>query len=869
MRRTEAIANFLSQNSQHPFKYHPHLEVQVNVEPGQGTRDRASWTDGLDRWSAFRIPRKDAGEGGGQDTDIGFDLSQHAFAIGVTGWNYHDKVSEFCGYDLDSVRGHKKGLEDDELTKIVNKLKEISYVTILRSTGGSGYHCYISIANSLHVGNHTEHAALARAILSKLSALCNYAFEPKFDACGSILWIWHKKQVSNAYESIHLASGSLSSVPPDWKSFTTSNSIRKNHRLDSSVSFDAVALEPEHQRLIKWLEDNHCSWSWNSELNLLVCHTYNLKQAHKELNYVGNFDTVATGASGANEGQDHNCYCTPLRGGSWVIRRFGKESKEHSLWKHTDSKSPSIYYNCFNEFGAAARKVGGALGQDGSYYIPESTRTIDAVAKMGGTLRVPEIFKTRSSTLKDIGNDKILVSFPMEKSDAPPEGWYGKGKTWLRIVELPKGSSDVRVRVPHDKIRHVVNAGVDGGWFRAGDNGTWVREPRVNIQDLLTSMGHNRTNTNLLLGKAVEQYWTIEATPFQKEYPGGRTWNRHSAKFAVTPTSGVGSSTKSSGANTATATWDSIFSHCGQSLNYHISQDPWCRLNGVHTGRDYLILWTAWMLQRPEDRLPYLFFYGHQNTGKSTFHLALKLFFKGGIGCVEASTALMSSGNFNQELEGTVLCTIEEVDLTKRESIAYNRIKNWSTSPTILVHQKRFTPYSKVNTTHWVQVGNSIKECPILPGDTRITAIYVPALHQMRNPVSLFESLQSEMPAMLWELLQYPLPPRSGRLNIPIITTSEKEDQAEGRLNDVELFIQEHCYKTFGQKTLFADFYQAISPMTEMTKIAVSKALRSIYDMPLGKCDGTGALWIGNLSLTKDAEEGARYVRIKERLRQE
>ena len=40
---------------------------------------------------------------------------------------------------------------------------------------------------------------------------------------------------------------------------------------------------------------------------------------------------------------------------------------------------------------------------------------------------------------------------------------------------------------------------------------------------------------------------------------------------------------------------------------------------GIKTGADYGLLWAAFCLREPYRKLPYLFFYGDQDCGKSTY----------------------------------------------------------------------------------------------------------------------------------------------------------------------------------------------------------------------------------------------------------
>jgi hypothetical protein len=71
--------------------------------------------------------------------------------------------------------------------------------------------------------------------------------------------------------------------------------------------------------------------------------------------------------------------------------------------------------------------------------------------------------------------------------------------------------------------------------------------------------------------------------------------------------------------------------------------------------RDYLLYWIACMLRDPFEPLPYLFFYGDQNSGKSIFHEAVSLLMTKGVAA--ADRALTNANDFNGELANAVCAT--------------------------------------------------------------------------------------------------------------------------------------------------------------------------------------------------------------------
>src|ERR1041384_5608723 len=103
------------------------------------------------------------------------------------------------------------------------------------------------------------------------------------------------------------------------------------------------------------------------------------------------------------------------------------------------------------------------------------------------------------------------------------------------------------------------------------------------------------------------------------------------------------------------------------------------------------------MLRFPFEPLPYLFFHGDQNCGKSSFHEAAALLMTKG--AVKANRVLKARDDFNGELENAILCYVEEETLPKK---AYTAIKDYVTSLTLAIRKMRTNQFMTPNTTKWV-----------------------------------------------------------------------------------------------------------------------------------------------------------------------
>ena len=157
-------------------RYNDGMEVQVNVAQGDGDplfRDLKpipnTYGDGCNQWYSYRIPKNAKGDPiDNGDWEQTYDLREHYDAIGITGWNFKLGRSIGVGFDYDSLETHKSGsgVEADKLARVTEVAKRLGYVEIRKSTSGTGYHLWVWFdpTNLPETANHTEHAALARAV---------------------------------------------------------------------------------------------------------------------------------------------------------------------------------------------------------------------------------------------------------------------------------------------------------------------------------------------------------------------------------------------------------------------------------------------------------------------------------------------------------------------------------------------------------------------------------------------------------------------------------------------------------------------------------------------------------------------------------
>ncbi len=205
------------------------------------------------------------------------------------------------------------------------------------------------------------------------------------------------------------------------------------------------------------------------------------------------------------------------------------------------------------------------------------------------------------------------------------------------------------------------------------------------------------------------------------------------------------------------------------------------RQAGILTGADYLRVIFASILREPFARTPYIFLFGPENSGKSILHESFELLVTKGV--VKADRALTNQSDFNGELNGAVLCVVEEKDVRKSPGAAA-KIKDAVTVLKLSIRRMYADPFEVPNYTHWIQCANHQDACPRLPGDTRIQPLNVGPLKREIPKTELLARLSAEGPAMMHTLMSITFPKRTGRLVVPIVETQASRKLAERNMDD-------------------------------------------------------------------------------------
>lgn len=808
--RAEALKNFLEATAPADLaaRYNDGMEVQVNVEQGTGEEvydenlkiKPNTYSDGSDEWYAFRIPKNAMGDPiDNSGRPMTYLLEEHYEAIGITGWNFKLRRSIGVGFDFDSLVGHdpQRGRDAEQLARVVGAAKGLGYAEIRKSTSGTGYHLWVWFdpENLPETANHTEHSALARAVMLKMSHDTGFNFEADVDCLGGNMWICAKRATkeNGGLTLFHAAEHPLTDWPQNWRDHLEVASRKRSRTRfkgpDSEDEADEIERTNQDRPRVP-LDKQHCEFEqryyeteyegfWNEDHGCFVAHTYAIGLVFKQMGMRGVYETVSEGADPTKP----NSWMYPLPHGAWRIFRFQKGTTEADTWE----TSPHGWTTCTINVTPTPKQVGSKYkgivtprsdGKSYTYFTNEDAQK--AVAAYGGKLGLPEWLlaapepRPITLTLAKEGSG-IDAEFSYVEGDtadgkelqARRLGWVRQyGGVWRKLIEVDAEPRQADYEsLADNRVRLVTHNGSQQGLYGRTDGGDWVEQNTDRIRDYLTYKGIAGGLQKHLLGWCSACPWKMVAKPFAGEYPGNREWNLLGCKLLFEPAQNEG----------PTPHWDLILDHIGRGLDNAVEADPWCNEHGLKTGADYLRMWIANLIRVPSSRLPALAMYGEQNSGKSILQESIQLLFDES-GFMFGDNALTNRSFFNGELEGKVLCPVEETNLAASPE-AYTRLKAWITSHKITITYKRGTPFLADNYTHWIIACQPRDWIPIEPGDTRIIVWEVTPFEGREIPKpELLEELRKEAPFFVKQLYGFDLSGIYGRHVLPTLMTVEKAE---------------------------------------------------------------------------------------------
>jgi len=855
------------------------LETQLLVSPEGGfpvEGRRNVWSDGEEEWHNIRYPKNAMAEPYWRDRELGFLLEKHWLGVGTTWWNWVKRESVAVAFDFDEVSSHAPGtgVSDEQLEEVRQRACELDYVEVLRSTGGKGLHLYLWFDenNRPKTDNHSEHAAIGRAMLGKLSTDADFNFGSHLDVCGGNMWVGHTKMFGgNGFECLKPSTRFLTAndVPPNWRDHlsvisgkrskvrvvgvddTGSEVDDQDPLTELTTSHPKVALDDVHKKIISDLEMTGVTCVWVPDHNLVQTHTCGLQQVFKQWQDEGHamrgfFDTLSPGSDTGKA----NCFMIPKKEGAFLVFRFGQGTMEHDLWNQDRAGWTWSNYNRQPNLTEASIALGGAeLVNNKGFRFEQVDHAQAAVAALGSKLNLPagNVYSERSATLRKNKDGRLIVEIDRRDTDTGFEGWDGQKKAkWIKVFNIMVDNKDEED--DYTRFDTIVRScrspsDADAGWRIRVKTGPWIKHPRENVSSVISTVAPPNVPLANVLGSAILNQWLLVCKPFHEEFPGGRQWNLGAPQLVYKPAQ------LDDEEQPFHPHWDKVMSHCGEDLDGVVRDATWCRNWGIFNGKDYMTAWVSSMIREPFEPLPYLFMYGPQNSGKSIFHEAVSLLVTGGVN--KADRALTNASDFNGELANTVLGVIDEVNIAHAGPTVYNKIKEWTTAQYISIHAKYQQVYQQRNCLHLVQTANYRDSCPIFPGDTRITAMYVgPLLEEIPKPI-LIRALIEEAPHYMATLMSLTLPTSDTRLRLPVLDTAGKDQAAESNKNPLDEFMDQGCFYAPGQKILFKDFVAKFSESLSAFELASwnkRKIRQNIPDgCPIGRSTG-GQLYIGNLS---------------------
>lgn len=886
------------------------METQIMCHKGGTPLENGKFEENGEIFGPHRWPYDAGGDANFTNPPIQYIIRNRLKAIGTTWWDWKNKRSIGLGYDFDSIMGHADGVgvSDQELARL-DKI-ETEWLEVIRSTGGRGRHIYIWFQEPYPITeNHHEHAALARAYIPLIAKYTGLDIEANVDVCGSVMWIHHANasKEKSSYEVVKPATQILDRrfVPPNWRDhlevvsggrskvrvqgWTADGTQTSGDELDEMTeAYARTPLDDTHMKILEALEGTGHTSMWVHDHHLWQGHTAGLKEVYDRFKEEGSplrglYDTNSLDQDPGKP----NCFMRPRSGGGFDVYRFGQGVAEHELWD-TQGKWTHIQFNCEPSLRQVAVACGGFESPEAKlgFIFSELSELNAALEMLGSKVRPPTLkdkdgnelkdgYAKRQLSLRENEAGKVVLCIQKKSEDTTEQfKWFARtSRGWERTISdaidlAPTEDEEQLFNELDNRIRCLKIVGdIErfDEWVVRDESGAWVANPRENVRSILQMEGHAKPDP--ILGQAVYRPWKVVAIPFAPEYPGDRQWNRDGIQFAFTPLD------TRNGAIPIHPHWDKVMNHCGKDLDEYIPGLPWTREWGIQNGGDYLKAWVACMFKYPECKLPYLFMYGVQNSGKSTFHEAIAELLAGKKGVARADRAMTSPNGYNGELIGAILAVVDEIDVANSGLDAYNRLKDWTTGTSLAIHAKHKTVIQVPNTLHFVQMGNSRDNLPVFSGDTRITAMCVDVPDEDIPKDLLFEKLRDEAPAFLRTLLDMDIPEPKGRLRLPIIETRGKKELMESNKDMFETFLEERCFHIPGTRMKLADFKREFyADMDDVNKSLFTETVvrRRLNEagFPIGRAKGN-VTCIGNLTFNEKEKANVPYVQNGKRITRE
>ena len=368
---------------------------------------------------------------------MAWPLEVGALAIGATGFT--KEGSRWVGFDFDSITGHAAGICDEELNRVREAAKALPYVEVRRSTSGNGLHLYVML-DCIPTANHTEHSAVARAVLGKMSRDAEFDFKDAVDCVGGNMWFWSRRATPE--------NQGLTLIKASTQELTESDIGAWRFVSAADAAHPAVEEDEDHGRILEACR-KHGTGSYDEGTGCYRAHTSILKQVHAELKLKGAFEAVSTGTDLTTP----NAFMFPRPHGALYVVRFGTDN-EHPLWDRTAKGQACILFNHAVPVDSVCRAVG-AIQIRGGFTCPNVAKAKEAARMFG--IAFPEITERRINFLFVRGGLTIECDRAGKESH---DEWGVKGRRLERFFSIDEPEHDGF----DDDVRHLVSSkGEDAG----------------------------------------------------------------------------------------------------------------------------------------------------------------------------------------------------------------------------------------------------------------------------------------------------------------------------------------------------------------------------------------------------------------------
>lgn len=688
--------------------------------------------------------------------------------IGTTLFDVENKQA--VGFTIDIDFGHSSNPQTEESIREL-KQKVAPFADVLSSTGGKGLHIVGWFDTPIPCESRREYSAICKAAARVIENLADCSLVDAIDKDGGILWLASIDQAENAFEHESPMPGLATISAADVLAELDAPPPRREPTTKSSAD-----LQPEHERVLAAIKETKypCDEHTLDGSNAYRTHLCALAEVHANDDIRGPFKTTSPG----NTPHETNCTIIPLEDGGWKVLSFRKEDGEG--WFQSGDMSVT-YFDCppyAEDVFTLAEKYGGnqlkGLGKDVRKFA-DTASLAKVLEHFGIADAIPEQLGGRQATLK-VNENSLEVTVPRLPNESPPDGWVAskqqlvvtfpvEGMRQRRSIDIPI----VRVAYPFNEFGKQTG---DTQFHITHDDETVKTEPLANVKLVLKAKGYKDEQITDTLGKKIANPLKISTQPFKSGEVGG-FWFR-GYQLACEPKPG------------SHPHYDMVFNHIGRYLDPYVKENDWCQINGIKSGYDFLIVYAAIMFQHPEWRVPQVFLYSEgQETGKNTWPDSLGLLMEPGA-VVDAVKAAISGSAFSGELEGKLIYTLHELDLSEAGSKAESRVREWVTNPRLEVHPKGVTPYTTVNYGRVIQTANFLSYKIVDSEDSRVIVIEVPPIQRKLHwHLELEPALKSEAAAFLHTLLSYKLPEKGAkgsRLYLPVFDTAAKKQAVEASL---------------------------------------------------------------------------------------